>query len=64
MYLEVFMEQTMYNFNGKLYTSTLTYLLTELSPSYCAATQELPSILENPKIHHRFHKSPHVRGFL
>jgi hypothetical protein len=40
----------------------LTYLLTELSPSWeaanCAATQEPPSILWNPKVHHRVHKSP------
>jgi hypothetical protein len=40
----------------------LTYLFTELSPSWeaanCAATQELPSILKNPKVHHRVHKSP------
>jgi hypothetical protein len=39
-----------------------TYLLTELSPSReaanCAATQELPSILRNPKVHHRVHNSP------
>jgi hypothetical protein len=39
----------------------LTYLLTELSPSWeaanCAATQEFPSILRNPKVHHRVHKS-------
>jgi hypothetical protein len=38
-----------------------TYLLTELSPSWeaanCAATQEFPSILRNPKVHHRVHKS-------
>jgi hypothetical protein len=39
-----------------------TYLLTKLSPSWeaanCAATQELPNILLNPKVHYRFHKSP------
>jgi hypothetical protein len=43
-------------------TYLLTYLLTELSPSWeavnCAATQELPSILRNPKVHHGVHKSP------
>jgi hypothetical protein len=40
----------------------LTYLLTELSPSWgaanSAATQELPSILWNPKVQYRVHKSP------
>jgi hypothetical protein len=39
-----------------------TYLFTELSRSSeaanCAATQELPSILWNPKDHYRVHKSP------
>jgi hypothetical protein len=39
-----------------------TYLLTELNPS-CekanyAATQDLPIILWNPKVHYRVHKSP------
>jgi hypothetical protein len=39
-----------------------TYILTELNPSWeaanCAATQELPSILRNPNVHHHVHKSP------
>jgi hypothetical protein len=46
-----------------LFIVHITYLLlTELSRSWeaasCAATQELPSILWNPKFHHRVHKSP------
>jgi hypothetical protein len=40
---------------------TLTYLLTELSPSWkaanCAVTQELPRILWNPEVHCRVHNS-------
>jgi hypothetical protein len=39
-----------------------TYLLTELSSSCeaasCAATQELPNILWNPKVHYRVKQHP------
>jgi hypothetical protein len=50
----------MNNFNRNV--SLLNYLLTELSPfsraTSCVATQERPSILWNPKVQYRVHKSP------
>jgi hypothetical protein len=33
-------------------------LSTTLEATSCAVTKELPSILRNPEIHYRFHKSP------
>jgi hypothetical protein len=46
-----------WNINSRI----LTYLVTELGHSWeaanCAATHKLPSILRNPKAHHRVHTS-------
>jgi hypothetical protein len=48
-------------FRGTL-KQLLTHSLMELSPSWeaanYAATQEIPSILLNPKVHYRVHTSP------
>jgi hypothetical protein len=58
------------NICKSLHSYLLTYLLIYGAEPFlrsCAATQELPSILMNPKVHHRVHKSPPlvpIRGFL
>jgi hypothetical protein len=47
---------------GQVSRETITYLLTEPSPSWeaanYAATQEIPNILWKPQVHHRVHKNP------
>jgi hypothetical protein len=57
-----------YNFTVNVKQVGFTYLLMELSASWeaanCAATQELPSVLWNPKVHYRLHKSPPLAHIL
>jgi hypothetical protein len=54
--------------NDGEFLEQVSYLLTELSPSWeatnCAATRALPSVLWNPKAHYRVHKSPPLVSIL